>query len=29
MLYALIFPPIAESWEAYVRRALRLLLRNT
>jgi AcrR family transcriptional regulator len=29
MLYALIFPPTAESWEAYVRRALRLLLRRT
>ncbi len=26
MLYALIFPPEAESWESYVRRALQLLL---
>ncbi len=26
MLYALIFPPTAESWSAYVRRALRLML---
>lgn len=26
MLYALIFPPISESWEMYVRRALYLLL---
>ena len=25
MLYALIFPPISESWEAYVRRALSML----
>jgi AcrR family transcriptional regulator len=29
MLYALIFPPTAESWEVYVRRALRLLLHVT
>jgi AcrR family transcriptional regulator len=28
MLYALIFPPTAESWEAYVRRALGLLLQS-
>jgi AcrR family transcriptional regulator len=28
MLYALIFPPTAESWTAYVRRALNLLLRG-
>ncbi|OUL22864.1 TetR family transcriptional regulator [Nostoc sp. RF31YmG] len=27
MLYALIFQPILESWEAYVRRALHLLLK--
>ena len=25
MLYAMIFPPTTESWEAYVRRALRLI----
>ena len=29
MLYALIFQPTAESWTAYVHRALSLLLRNT
>lgn len=28
MLYALIFPPITESWEAYVRRTLHLLLKS-
>jgi AcrR family transcriptional regulator len=28
MLYALIFPPTAESWTAYVRRALNLMLRS-
>jgi Tetracyclin repressor-like, C-terminal domain len=28
MLYALIFPPTAESWTDYVYRALSLLLRN-
>jgi AcrR family transcriptional regulator len=28
MLYALIFPPAAESWTAYVRRALNLMLRS-
>ena len=28
MLYALIFPPTSESWTAYVRRALRLLLNS-
>lgn len=28
MLYALIFPPIAESWEVYVRRTLYLLLKG-
>jgi AcrR family transcriptional regulator len=28
MLYALIFPPAAESWTAYVRRALQLFLRG-
>lgn len=27
MLYALIFPPVSESWTAYVRRALDLILR--
>lgn len=27
MFYALIFPPISESWETYVRRALRLLFK--
>lgn len=27
MLYTLIFPPISESWEAYVRRALSLFLK--
>lgn len=27
MLYALIFPPTSESWEAYVRRALSLFLK--
>ena len=26
MLYALIFPPTSESWEAYVRRALNMLI---
>lgn len=26
MLYALIFPPISETWDAYVRRSLRLCL---
>ncbi|TYQ31726.1 hypothetical protein PseudUWO310_02030 [Pseudanabaena sp. UWO310] len=25
MLYAMIFPPTTESWEEYVRRALRLI----
>ena len=29
MLYALIFPPIDESWEGYVYRALKLLLKNS
>ena len=29
MLYALIFPPSNESWTEYVRRALRLLLRES
>jgi AcrR family transcriptional regulator len=29
MLYALIFPPITESWEVYVRRTLHLLLKGT
>jgi hypothetical protein len=28
MLYALIFPPITESWEVYVRRVLHLLLKG-
>lgn len=28
MLYALIFPPITESWEVYVRRTLHLLLKG-
>jgi len=29
MLYALMFPPTTESWSAYVRRALELLLRGS
>ncbi|MFB2982434.1 TetR/AcrR family transcriptional regulator [Microseira sp. BLCC-F43] len=28
MLYALIFPPTTETWEAYIRRALNLFLRD-
>lgn len=28
MLYAQIFPPTSESWEAYIRRALHLILRK-
>jgi AcrR family transcriptional regulator len=28
MLYALIFPPITESWQVYVRRTLHLLLKG-
>jgi hypothetical protein len=28
MLYALIFPPVDESWETYVDRTLNLLLRG-
>lgn len=27
MLYAMIFPPTAESWEAYIRRSLELILK--
>ena len=26
MLYAMIFPPTSESWEAYIRRSLELIL---
>jgi len=29
MLYAQIFQPTSESWEAYVRRALHLILRRS
>ena len=29
MLYALIFPPTTEPWEAYIRRALNLFLRKS